>query len=174
MEPVLDKFSLMQGYSSNSVGGASSGRVFSEIFMINIGSLIQASGRGIFSVAPSDKVIDALRYMAEKNIGAVLVLDGQHLAGIFSERDYARKVVLQGRSSQSTLVGDIMVSKLITVEASQALDVCMQLMTDHRIRHLPVLDQGNLVGVISIGDVVRQMIEEQRLLIEQLEAYIRG
>lgn len=81
---------------------------------------------------------------------------------------------MQGRSSQTTLVGDIMVSKLITVEASQALDVCMQLMTDHRIRHLPVLDQGKLVGVISIGDVVRQMIEEQKLLIEQLEAYIRG
>lgn len=142
--------------------------------MITIGSLIQASGRGVFSVAPSDTVIDALRYMAEKNIGAVLVMDGQHLAGIFSERDYARKVVLQGRSSQTTVVGDIMVSKLITVEASQPLDVCMQLMTDHRIRHLPVLDQGKLVGVISIGDVVRQMIEEQKLLIEQLEAYIRG
>lgn len=142
--------------------------------MITIGSLIQASGRGVFSVAPTETVIDALRYMAEKNIGAVLVMDGQHLAGIFSERDYARKVVLQGRSSQTTLVGDIMVSKLITVEASQALDVCMQLMTDHRIRHLPVLDQGKLVGVISIGDVVRQMIEEQKLLIEQLEAYIRG
>lgn len=142
--------------------------------MITVGSLIQASGRGVFSVTPSDKVIDALRYMAEKNIGAVLVMDGPHLAGIFSERDYARKVVLQGRSSQTTLVGDIMVSRLITIEASQALDVCMQLMTDHRIRHLPVLDHGKLVGVISIGDVVRQMIEEQKLLIEQLEAYIRG
>lgn len=142
--------------------------------MITIGSLIQASGRGVFSVAPTETVIDALRYMAEKNIGAVLVMDGQHLAGIFSERDYARKVVLQGRSSQTTLVGDIMVSKLITVEASQALDVCMQLMTDHRIRHLPVLDKGQLIGVISIGDVVRQMIQEQKLLIEQLEAYIRG
>ena len=142
--------------------------------MIRVGSLIQASGRGIFSVAPSEKVIDALRYMAEKNIGAVLVLDEQKLAGIFSERDYARKVVLQGRSSQTTVVGDIMVSKLITVEASQSLDVCMQLMTDHRIRHLPVLDKGQLIGVISIGDVVRQMIEEQKILIEQLEAYIRG
>jgi CBS domain-containing protein len=142
--------------------------------MIQIRSLIQASGRGIFSVAPLDNVFDALKYMADKNIGAVLVMDGPNLVGIFSERDYARKVVLQGRSSQTTHVRDIMVSKLITVEAAQPLDACMQLMTDHRIRHLPVLEQGKLMGMISIGDVVRQMIEEQKLLIEQLEAYIRG
>jgi CBS domain-containing protein len=142
--------------------------------MIQIRSLIQASGRGIFSVAPSDNVFDALKHMAEKNIGAVLVMDGASLVGIFSERDYARKVILQGKSSQTTLIGEVMVSKLITVEAAQPLDVCMQLMTDHRIRHLPVLEQGRLIGVISIGDVVRQMIEEQKLLIEQLEAYIRG
>ena len=96
------------------------------------------------------------------------------LAGIFSERDYARKVVLEGRSSQKTLVRDVMVSKLITIEAQEPLDRCMQLMTDHRIRHLPVLEKGQLIGVISIGDVVRQMIIEQRQLIDQLEAYIRG
>ncbi len=142
--------------------------------MIQIRSLIQASGRGIFSLARSDNVFDALKYMAEKNIGAVLVMDGSSLVGIFSERDYARKVILQGKSSQTTLIGEVMVSKLITVEAAQPLDVCMQLMTDHRIRHLPVLEQGKLIGMISIGDVVRQMIEEQKLLIEQLEAYIRG
>lgn len=142
--------------------------------MINIGSLIKTSNRGIFSVSPSTTVLDALRYMSEKNIGAVLVIDMGKLAGIFSERDYARKVVLQGRSSQTTTVSEVMVSRLITVEAEQALDVCMQLMTDHRIRHLPVLDKGELVGIISIGDVVRQMIVEQKMLIEQLEAYIRG
>jgi CBS domain-containing protein len=142
--------------------------------MINIGSLIKTSNRGIFSVSPSTTVLDALRYMSEKNIGAVLVIDMGRLAGIFSERDYARKVVLQGRSSQTTTVSEVMVSRLITVEAEQALDVCMQLMTDHRIRHLPVLDKGELVGIISIGDVVRQMIVEQKMLIEQLEAYIRG
>jgi CBS domain-containing protein len=142
--------------------------------MINIGSLIKTSNRGIFSVSPSTTVLDALRYMSEKNIGAVLVIDMGKLAGIFSERDYARKVVLQGRSSQTTTVSEVMVSRLITVEAAQALDVCMQLMTDHRIRHLPVLDKGELVGIISIGDVVRQMIVEQKMLIEQLEAYIRG
>jgi CBS domain-containing protein len=142
--------------------------------MINIGSLIKTSNRGIFSVSPSTTVLDALRYMSEKNIGAVLVIDMGRLAGIFSERDYARKVVLQGRSSQTTTVSEVMVPRLITVEAEQALDVCMQLMTDHRIRHLPVLDKGELVGIISIGDVVRQMIVEQKMLIEQLEAYIRG
>ena len=142
--------------------------------MINIGSLIKTSNRGIFSVSPCTTVLDALRYMSEKNIGAVLVIDMGRLAGIFSERDSARKVVLQGRSSQTTTVSEVMVSRLITVEAEQALDVCMQLMTDHRIRHLPVLDKGELVGIISIGDVVRQMIVEQKMLIEQLEAYIRG
>jgi CBS domain-containing protein len=112
--------------------------------------------------------------MAEKNVGAVLVIEKDELIGIFSERDYARKVILRGRSSQATRVAEVMVSSLITVEAEQPLDVCMQLMTDHRIRHLPVLEEGLLVGVISIGDVVRQMLVEQKILIEQLEAYIRG
>ena len=142
--------------------------------MIRIGALIKTSGRGIFYVSPDDTVFDALKYMAEKNIGAVLVIENGVLAGIFSERDYARKVVLVGRSSQSTQVREVMVSNLITVEAAQPLDACMQLMTDHRIRHLPVFDHGKLVGVISIGDVVRQMIVEQKQLIDQLEAYIRG
>jgi len=142
--------------------------------MIRIGALIKTSGRGIFYVSPDDTVFDALKYMAEKNIGAVLVIDDDALVGIFSERDYARKVVLVGRSSQSTQVREVMVSNLITVEAAQPLDACMQLMTDHRIRHLPVLDQNTLIGVISIGDVVRQMIVEQKQLIEQLEAYIHG
>jgi len=142
--------------------------------MIRIGALIKTSGRGIFYVSPDDTVFDALKYMAEKNIGAVLVIENGVLAGIFSERDYARKVVLVGRSSQSTQVREVMVSNLITVEAAQPLDACMQLMTDHRIRHLPVLDQNTLIGVISIGDVVRQMIVEQKQLIEQLEAYIHG
>ncbi|NBT82795.1 MAG: CBS domain-containing protein, partial [Betaproteobacteria bacterium] len=119
-------------------------------------------------------VFEALQFMADKNIGAVLVIDDGVLAGIFSERDYARKVVLEGRSSQTTLVRDVMVSSLITIEAHEPLDRCMQLMTDNRIRHLPVLASGQLIGVISIGDVVRQMIIEQRQLIEQLEAYIRG
>ncbi|MFM7570361.1 MAG: CBS domain-containing protein [Betaproteobacteria bacterium] len=142
--------------------------------MINVGSVIKASGRGIFSVLPDHTVLDALKYMAEKNIGAVLVIEKGALAGIFSERDYARKVILEGRSSKTTRVQEVMVSNLITVQAEQPLDACMQLMTDHRIRHLPVFEKGVLVGVISIGDVVRQMLVEQKLLIDQLEAYIRG
>ena len=142
--------------------------------MITLGSMIKAAGRGVFSVGSQQTVFEALQFMADKNIGAVLVIDDGVLAGIFSERDYARKVVLEGRSSQKTLVRDVMVSKLITIEAQEPLDRCMQLMTDHRIRHLPVLEKGQLIGVISIGDVVRQMIIEQRQLIDQLEAYIRG
>ena len=142
--------------------------------MITLGSMIKAAGRGVFSVGSQQTVFEALEFMADKNIGAVLVIDDGVLAEIFSERDYARKVVLEGRSSQKTLVRDVMVSKLITIEAQEPLDRCMQLMTDHRIRHLPVLEKGQLIGVISIGDVVRQMIIEQRQLIDQLEAYIRG
>ena len=142
--------------------------------MITIGAMIKASGRGIFSVQSQQTVFEALQFMATKNIGAVLVIDQGALVGIFSERDYARKVALAGRSSQTTLVCDVMVSDLITIPAHEPLDHCMQLMTDHRIRHLPVFDQGHLIGVISIGDVVRQMIIEQRQLIDQLEAYIRG
>jgi len=142
--------------------------------MITLGAMIKSTGRGIFSVGSQQTVFEALQFMADKNIGAVLVIDDGVLAGIFSERDYARKVVLEGRSSQTTLVRDVMVSSLITIEAHEPLDRCMQLMTDNRIRHLPVLASDQLIGVISIGDVVRQMIIEQRQLIEQLEAYIRG
>jgi CBS domain-containing protein len=142
--------------------------------MITLGAMIKSAGRGVFSVGSQQTVFEALEFMADKNIGAVLVIDDGVLVGIFSERDYARKVVLAGRSSQTTLVREVMVTSLITIEAGEPLDHCMQLMTDHRIRHLPVFASGQLIGVISIGDVVRQMIIEQRQLIDQLEAYIRG
>lgn len=142
--------------------------------MITLGAMIKSSGRGVFSVQSQQSVFEALQFMATKNIGAVLVIDQGALVGVFSERDYARKVALAGRSSHTTLVADVMVRDLITIQAHEPLDHCMQLMTDHRIRHLPVLDKGQLIGVISIGDVVRQMIVEQRQLIDQLEAYIRG
>jgi len=142
--------------------------------MITLGAMIKSSGRGVFSVESRQTVFEALQFMATKNIGAVLVIDQGVLVGVFSERVYARKVALAGRSSQTTLVADVMVTNLITIQAHQPLDHCMQLMTDHRIRHLPVFDQDHLIGVISIGDVVRQMIVEQRQLIDQLEAYIRG
>jgi len=142
--------------------------------MITLGAMIKSAGRGVFSVGSQQTVFEALEFMADKNIGAVLVIDDGVLGGIFSERAYARKVGLASRSSQTTPVRDVMVSSLITIEAHEPLERCMQLMTDNRIRHLPVLASGQLIGVISIGDVVRQMIIEQRQLIEQLEAYIRG
>jgi len=115
-----------------------------------------------------------LKLMAEKEIGAVLVLDGEQLAGIFSERDYARKVLLQGKSSKETPVREIMTEKVVCVHPEQTIEDCMGLMTDKRIRHLPVLEHKNVVGVISIGDVVKEMLSEQEFVIKQLESYIHN
>ncbi|MFZ9993907.1 MAG: CBS domain-containing protein [Steroidobacteraceae bacterium] len=142
--------------------------------MYNAGDIIKHNAREALSVAPDVPVLEALRFMATHNIGAVLVIEHDQLVGIFSERDYARKVVLQNRSSATTRVRDVMVSQLITVEASATLADCMQLMTDHNIRHLPVFEAQSLMGVISVRDVVRHLIEEQRHLIMQLEAYIHS
>lgn len=142
--------------------------------MYNAGDIIKHNAREALSVAPDVPVLEALRFMATHNIGAVLVIEHDQLVGIFSERDYARKVVLQNRSSATTRVRDVMVSQLITVEASATLADCMQLMTDHNIRHLPVFEAQSLMGVISVRDVVRHLIEEQRHLITQLEAYIHS
>lgn len=142
--------------------------------MRTAGEILKNNSRDVIYVSPTMTVFDALASMAEQNIGAVLVLDEGRLVGIFSERDYARKVILNGRTSASTLVRDVMVQDLITIQLTATLTDCMQLMTDHRIRHLPVLSDSALIGVLSIGDVVRHVIDEQRHLIEQLEAYIRG
>lgn len=126
----------------------------------------------IYSVRPDTTVLDALRLMAEKNIGAVLVLDGDKLAGIFSERDYARKVVLHGKTSKDTPVREIMSTHLVTTDPSATSGQCMALMTEARVRHLPVLENERVVGVISIGDVVKAVVEEQEFTIHQLENYI--
>ncbi len=142
--------------------------------MYNAGDIIKHNAREALSVAPDVPVLEALRFMATHNIGAVLVIEQDQLVGIFSERDYARKVVLQNRSSATTRVRDVMVSQLITVETTATLADCMQLMTDHNIRHLPVFEAQSLMGVISVRDVVRHLIEEQRHLITQLEAYIHS
>jgi CBS domain-containing protein len=126
----------------------------------------------VYSVEPGDTVYDALRLMADKNIGAVLVRSDQKLEGIFSERDYARKVILLGKTSRETLVSEIMTTRVISVEPEWTADQCMALMTEKRIRHLPVIERERLVGVISIGDVVRAVVEDQQFTISSLERYI--
>jgi CBS domain-containing protein len=126
----------------------------------------------VYSVGPDDTVYDALRLMADKNIGAVLVRSDQTIKGILSERDYARKVILLGKTSKETLVSEIMTTRVISVEPSWTADQCMALMTEKRIRHLPVMEQGRLIGVISIGDVVRAVVDEQQFTIDSLQRYI--
>jgi CBS domain-containing protein len=126
----------------------------------------------IYAVKPEDSVYDALTLMAERNIGAVLVVSGAEIKGILSERDYARRVVLHGKMSKETPVGEIMTTNVICVEPGWTADQCMALMTEKRVRHLPVLEDGRLVGVISIGDVVRAVVDEQKFTITSLERYM--
>jgi len=130
--------------------------------------------QAVQAVTPSTSVFDAVKLMAEKNIGALLVLEGEKIAGIITERDYARKIILMGRSSKETLVRDIMTSPVMYVRPDQTNEECMALMTDNRMRHLPVVDQGRLIGLVSIGDLVKDIISEQKFIIEQLEHYIAG
>jgi CBS domain-containing protein len=145
-----------------------------EVAMLSVQQLLEQKSKGIFSVQPDDPVITAIRKMAEHHIGALLVMSGDKLVGIVSERDYARKVVLLGRSSDETRVAEIMTSKVITVTPKQDANDCMRLMTDRRIRHLPVVTGDRVVGVLSIGDLVRAVIEEQERTIADLETYIHG
>ena len=143
--------------------------------MFNVKQLMQTKGSSsIFSVSPADTVFRALQVMADKNVGAVLVLTDGSLEGIFTERDYCRKIILMGRSSLNTQVQEIMTKKMITVEPGQTLEECMSLMSQHHIRHLPVLDQGKLVGLLSIGDVVKAIITAKQDAINDLEGYIMG
>ncbi len=136
--------------------------------------ILYSKGADVWGVTPEMLVIDALRIMAEKNVGAVLVLEGEQLVGIFSERDYARKVVLQGKSSKDTPVSQVMSTRVVYVRPDQTTEECMALMTDRHIRHLPVIEEGRLWGVISIGDVVKAIVADQRFTIRQLESYITG
>ncbi|MFF7863658.1 MULTISPECIES: CBS domain-containing protein [unclassified Pseudomonas] len=128
----------------------------------------------VYTIGPDDSVLDALKMLAEKNVGALPVVEGNQVVGIVSERDYARKLVLKGRSSAATPVREIMSAPVVTVEPKQKLDFCMNLMTDRHLRHLPVVDNGKLLGLLSIGDLVKETITEQASLILQLEQYIRG
>lgn len=128
----------------------------------------------VYTIAPTASVFEAVTLMAQKGIGALLVMEGEKIVGIVSERDYARKIILMGRSSKETPVSVIMTSEVIYVRPDQTNDECMALMTENRIRHLPVMDKDKLIGLLSIGDLVKDIISEQKFTIEQLEQYIRG
>ncbi len=140
--------------------------------MKTVRDILNAKGSTVWWVSPETTVYDTLKLMAEKDIGAVLVLEGERPVGIFSERDYARQVVLKGKTSKETPVRDVMTTRVVFVRPEQNVEECMAVMTDKRIRHLPVLEGDRLVGIISIGDVVKAVISEKEFLIEQLEHYI--
>ncbi len=142
--------------------------------MISVSQLLDRKGRQIFSIAPGAAVLDAIRMMAEREVGALLVMEGERLSGIVSERDYARKVILLGRSSADTPVRDIMSAPVITVQPEATVQKCMQIMTERRVRHLPVTDGTRVLGMVSIGDLVKAVIAEQQQQIEQLESYIHS
>lgn len=140
--------------------------------MKTVRDLLKKKGREVWSVTPDSTVYAALQLMADKNIGALLVIDGGRPVGIFSERDYARQVILKGKTSKDTRVHDVMTSRVVFVRPEQSIEECMALMTDKRFRHLPVLEEGQLAGLLSIGDVVKALISEKDFLIEQLANYI--
>jgi CBS domain-containing protein len=142
--------------------------------MVTVRQLLQAKGYEIWSIASDASVYDAVKLMADKEVGALLVLDGKKWVGIISERDYARKVILKGKRSIDTPVNEIMVKEVITVRPEQPIEECMAIMTEKRVRHLPVCEDDCLVGIISIGDVVKAIISQQEFMIEQLERYIEG
>ena len=136
--------------------------------------LLEAKGSDVWSVAPDETVYEAVRRMAEKEVGALLVMEGERLVGILSERDYARQVILKGRASRDTPVRDIMTRDVVTGRRDHRIDVCMARMTECRIRHLPIVEDSQVLGMISIGDLVKAIIAEQQATIEQLEQYITG
>jgi CBS domain-containing protein len=143
-------------------------------FMTTVRQLLDLKGTDVVSVPPEANVLDALKLMAQHEIGAVLVLEGARLIGIMSERDYARKVILKGKSSHDTQVREIMTERVVYARPEQTVPECMALMTSKRVRHLPVLEGGRLIGVLSIGDLVKETISEQEFIIRQLENYIHG
>ncbi|MEO7432096.1 MAG: CBS domain-containing protein [Dokdonella sp.] len=142
--------------------------------MIQVSHLLAEKGGQIHTIGPDEPVLAAIQLMADRVIGAVLVMTGDQLVGIVSERDYARKIILNGRSSSGTPVRDIMTASVITVNSTDTIDTCMRLCTDSRVRHLPVVDDRKVVGVVSIGDLVKAVISEQGEQIEQLQRYIAG
>jgi CBS domain-containing protein len=142
--------------------------------MLTANDILKDKGRKILSVKPTDTVLEALGVMAEYDIGAVLVMDDEKLVGVFTERDYARKVVLAGRSSKDSQVKDVMTVHVVCVSPQRTIDECMALMTNKRLRHLPVVDHKRVIGIVSIGDLVKATIDDQQFTITQLQMYIAG
>ena len=142
--------------------------------MTNVGQLLKIQGNEIWSLAPEATVYEALQIMSEKDVGALLVVDNGNLVGIFSERDYARKLILKGKFSKDTTVRELMTHEVLYIEPQSTIEECMALMTDKRIRHLPVLENDQLIGIVTIGDLVKQKISDQKFTIQQLEKYIAG
>jgi len=142
--------------------------------MNNVNDILRVKGHDVWSISPDASVYDAIRLMADKKVGALVVIEGSKPVGIVSETDYMRKVILKGRTSQGTSVKAIMTTRVLYVQPEQNIEECMVLMTEKRTRHLPVIVEGKLIGLISIGDVVKSIIDEQRFTIEQLENYITG
>jgi CBS domain-containing protein len=142
--------------------------------MLTVRHLLEKKARTLRAIRPEAPVLDAIRSMAEHHVGALVVMQGDELLGIVSERDYARKVILLGRSSAHTAVREIMTSPVITVSPLSTLDECMREVTEHRVRYLPVMENGRVTGVVSIGDLIKAVIEEQQHTIEQLESYIHS
>ena len=142
--------------------------------MKSVNDILKVKGHDVWSIGPDASVYDAIHMMADKEVGALMVLDGARLVGVISETDYTRKLILKGRSSQKTSVKEVMTKRVLYVQPEQDVEECMVLMTEKRTRHLPVMDAGKLIGIISIGDVVKSVIDEQRFTIEQLEHYIAG
>jgi CBS domain-containing protein len=140
--------------------------------MKTVRNILDSKGYAVWCIGLENTVFDALRLMAEKEVGALVVMDDARVAGIISERDYARKIVLLGRTSPNTLVKEIMISHVAYTHLDQPIEECMAIMTDKRVRHLPVMKEGKLVGIISIGDLVKSIIADQKFIIEQLERYI--
>lgn len=142
--------------------------------MTTVRDILRDKGNQVWTIGPDQTVFEALSFMAEKEIGALVVVDDQRIVGMLSERDYARKVILKGKTSRETTVREIMTSKVCYVAPERTVDECMALMTDKTIRHLPVIENDGIAGLVSIGDVVKSMISEREFIIERLEAYITG
>ncbi|HJU08514.1 MAG TPA: CBS domain-containing protein [Rhodanobacteraceae bacterium] len=142
--------------------------------MRQVKHLLELKGNAVYAIAPEAPVLEAIRTMAERGIGALLVMRNEELIGIVSERDYARKVILKGRSSKDTPVAEIMTASPISVDPASTVDECMRLCTDQRVRHLPVMDNARVVGLVSIGDLVKAVIDDQAVEIDQLQRYIAG